>query len=331
VSPDGRSILYTSYGADLNSVTSVPRDGSGEMHQLFTLTGDTWYLDAAADGSIYADQVSHDNALIRFPPEGGAPERLGQAQDQAARLALVLPDGRPLVYTVSGFNRRFEIVQPDGALSPLIESAEPCGMPAALAGEGHVAVLTDRKPIQIALVSVADGRIEQRVPVEANSISSLASSPDGKTLYYTSAGFVWSMPATGGAPRKLTPGDSVSADASGRVLFVSLQDKDALRLVQLPVAGGEPQPIELPADARLPGTRLPASMAGPGGLIVVETASPDAWAWRVGLIEPRTGRLSRIPFNFDGEPIAPVWTRDGKLVAMESVFGFHIWRFHPAR
>lgn len=64
--------------------------------------------------------------------------------------------------------------------------------------------------------------------------------PDGKTFYFNSAGFIWSVPATGGEPRKLAPGDAVSANAGGRDLIVSLQDKDAIRLERLPVDGGAP-------------------------------------------------------------------------------------------
>jgi len=331
VTPDGQSIVYSAFGAGLNSVISVPRDGSGRMRQLFTLTNDPWYLDVAPDGSIYTDQVSQNNAILRFPAAGGHPERLGHAQDKRATLALVLPDGRPLVYTVSGFKRRFEIVQSDGGLSPLIESSEEYGMPAALAGEGQVAVLTDRRPLQIAIVSIADGRIVQRVPVAAPSISSLASSPDGKTFYYSSAGYVWSMPAAGGDPRQLTPGDAVSADTGGRDLIVSLRDKDAIRLERLPVAGGDPQVIALHGDFSIPGTQLTSSMVGPGGQIAVSVASPAEWAWRLGLIDPGTGRVSLVPIDFDGETLAPVWTRDGHLVAMGSLMGLNLWRFHPAQ
>jgi eukaryotic-like serine/threonine-protein kinase len=331
VTPDGRSIVYSVFGDGLNSVISVPRDGSGEMHQLFSLTNDPWYLDVAPDGSIYADQFTQDNMILRIPPAGGTPEPLGDAQDKLATLALVLPDGRPLVYTVSGFKRRFQIVQRDGSLSPLIESGEECGLPAALAGEDQVAVLTDRKPIQIAIVSIADGRIVQRVPVPADSISSLASSPDGKTFYYVSAGLVWSMPAAGGEPRKLTPGDAVSAAANGRDLIVSLQDKDAIRLERLPALGGDPQPILLPPAVRMPRTRLGSSIVGADGRIVVEVALPGEWAWRIGLIDPPSGSFALSPVNFPGETLSPVWTRDGHLVAMGSRIGFSMWRFHPAR
>jgi len=312
-------------------VISVPRDGSGEMRQLFTLTDEPWYLDVAPDGSVYADQVTEDDVILRFPPTGGAVERLGGAQSNAALLALVLPDGRPLLYMASGFRRRFEILQRDGTLSPLIESSEVAGMPAALTGDGHVAVVTDRRPAEVAIVSIADGRIVRRVPVNADHIASLASSPDGKTFYYSSAGVVWSIAATGGEARRLTAGDAVSADASGRYLIVSLEDRDGIRLVRLPVDGGDPQTISFSGDARIPGIGLPSSMVSPGGLIVLNTSSPAEWEYRVSMIDPRAGTIRPIPVNFDGEALTPVWARDGNLVAMGSSKGLNIWRFHSSR
>jgi len=168
---------------------------------LFTLTSTAWYLDAAPDGSIYIDQMAADNMLLRFSAHGGSVERLTQPQSQipgnSGGLALVLPDGRPLVYNVAGLQRRMQIVQPGGSLSPLIESNDDYGLPAAMAGDGSVAVLTRRAPLEIVTVSIADGRIARRVPVKAESTSSLASSPEGSTFYYSSAGYIWSMPAAG--------------------------------------------------------------------------------------------------------------------------------------
>uniref|UniRef100_Q020M0 Serine/threonine protein kinase n=1 Tax=Solibacter usitatus (strain Ellin6076) TaxID=234267 RepID=Q020M0_SOLUE len=325
--PDGKSVVYSTQGRDFSSVISVPRNGSGEMRQLFTMTNIPLFLDAAPDGSIYADQLSHDTMILRYPPSGGIPERLTQLHGGAA-VSLVLPDGRPLVYSVSGFKRRFQIVQPDGTLAPLIESSEECGMPAALVGEDRVAVLTDRKPIQIAIVSIADGRIMQRVTGPKDRLTSLSSSLDGKTLYYSSAGFIWSIPIEGGEPRQLAAGDNVSADANGRDLIVSLQDKDAIRLLRMPVSGGTPLRIPLSGELRIPGTLLRASIVGPGGLIAVTTASSDRWMYQTGLLDPRTGALRRIPLNFDGETQWPGWTRDGKLVSIGTVIGMSVWRFH---
>jgi hypothetical protein len=138
------------------------------------------------------------------------------------------------------------------------------------------------------------------------------------------------MPASGGEPKKLTPGDAVSADAGGRELIVSLRDQDAIRLQRLPVGGGYPRPIPLPSGISIPGTQLSSSMVGPGGQIVVRVASPAKWDWRIGLIDRSAGKFNVIPLNFDGETLNPTWTRDGKLVVMGSFTGFNIWRFRQA-
>jgi hypothetical protein len=139
------------------------------------------------------------------------------------------------------------------------------------------------------------------------------------------------MPAAGGAPQQLTAGDSVSADAASGDLIVSLQDKDAIRLKRLPAGGGEPRMIQFRGAPWIRGTKLAASIVGPGGLIGIETASAGKWAYQSGIVDARTGSIKRIPVNFDGETGAPVWTRDGKLVTSGSTLGFSIWRFHRAR
>jgi hypothetical protein len=48
-------------------------------------------------------------------------------------------------------------------------------------------------------------------------------------------------------------------------------------------------------------------------------------------LDPRTGNLSIIPINFDGETQSPVWTKDGKVVSLGTVLGLSLWRFHPGR
>jgi hypothetical protein len=72
-------------------------------------------------------------------------------------------------------------------------------------------------------------------------------------------------------------------------------------------------------------------MVGPGGLIAVRTASPAEWAYRSGLVDPRSGAIHPIPLNFEGETLSPVWTREGKLVAEGDVVGLSLWHFQAAR
>jgi DNA-binding beta-propeller fold protein YncE len=331
--PDGRSVLYTKADNGFVSVISAPRSGSGPRRLLFTLTSTAWYLDVAPDGSIYIDQMAADNMLLRFSAHGGSVERLTQPQSQipgnSGGLALVLPDGRPLVYSVAGFQRRMQIVQPGGSLSSLIEGNDDYGLPAAMAGDGSVAVLTRRAPLEIVTVSIADGRIARRVPVKAESTSSLASSPDGSTFYYSSGGYIWSMPAAGGAPHKLTAGDGVSADPNGRDLLVSRQESDSVRLVRVRVTDGAEQPIVFRGGMRLAGTELGVAAVGPGGMVTVKAISTDRWMYQVGLIDPRAGTIAPIPIGPDVEAGVPTWTRDGKIVASGTIYDMSIWRFHP--
>ena len=72
-------------------------------------------------------------------------------------------------------------------------------------------------------------------------------------------------------------------------------------------------------------------MGGPGGALVLNTAPPAEWAWRISMIDPSTGKVNPIRLNFDGEALTPMWTRDGNLIAMGTSLGFNIWRFHAAR
>uniref|UniRef100_Q022E9 Serine/threonine protein kinase n=1 Tax=Solibacter usitatus (strain Ellin6076) TaxID=234267 RepID=Q022E9_SOLUE len=331
--PDGRSVLYTKADNGFVSVISAPRGGSGPRRLLFTLTSTAWYLDVAADGSIYIDQMAADNTLLRFSAQGGAVERLTEPQSQipgnSGGLALVLPDGRPLVYNVAGLQRRMQIVQAGGSLSSLIEGNDDYGLPAAMAGVGSVALLTRRAPLEIVTVSIADGRIARRVAFQAEGTSSLASSPDGSTFYYNSGGYIWSMPAGGGAPHKLAAGEGVSADPNGRDLLVARQESDSVRLVRVGVRDGAEQPIVFRGGMRLAGTDLGAAAIGPGGMLAVKAISTDRWIYQVGLIDPRAGTIVPVPIGADIEAGVPTWTRDGKIVASGTTYDMSIWRFHP--
>jgi Tol biopolymer transport system component len=325
--PDGRSAIIGVPAGSAYRVVEAPLSGAGGQRTLFTLTKVPWYVDVAPDGSIYIDQLSTSETLLRFPAGGGKAERLSPSY--AARIipTAVLRDGRPLIYTDSGTKKRLVIVEQDGRFVPLVESDENCGPPVALIDDRHVAVMTDRKA-EMAIVSIADGRITSRVRTGSESVDSLTASPDGKTFYYTSGRFVWSMPIAGGTPVKLGPGDSVAADPNGRDLIVSLSEKDAIRLVHMPVSGGAATPIEMTGDLRLASANLATRAAGPDGRIAVYAASVSQWTYLAAIIDPRSHTISRVPLDFDGEVTLPVWTPDGRLIAAAKSYSFTLWRFH---
>jgi hypothetical protein len=326
---DGLSVLVSVASGSLYRVVQVPIDGGSAARTLLTLTTPVWYLDEAADGVIYTDQVSRAEMLLRFPPSGGTPERLTETYQQEMPVFAVLHDGRPLVFTNSGTTSRFVIVEPGGAFSPLVESNERCGPPAAVIDDRRLAVMTDKKPAEIAIVSIADGRIVARVPLQHRQVSSMAASPDGKTIFYAADGFVWSMPIAGGTARKLAPADNVAADPNGRDLIVSLAENESTRLVRVPVAGGAAQPIELKGEVR-PMNILTNSAVGPDGRVVAYAASASRWSYMPAMLDPKTHTVTRIPLNFDGEVTDLAWSPGGKLTATGKVYNFAIWRFRPS-
>jgi eukaryotic-like serine/threonine-protein kinase len=325
---DGRSVIFSAPSGSLFHLIQVPLDGGSTQRSLLTLTTFPWYLDTAPDGSIYADQIATSETLLRFAPSGGTPEHLTPTYNQPLVPFAVLHDGRPLLYTNTGSKSRFVIVEKDGAFSPLMESGENFGPPVALIGDRHVAVMTDRKA-EMAIVSIADGRVTSRIALQHSRLNSLTASPDAKMLYYTSGGSVWSMPVTGGKAEKVGSGDAVSADPNGRDLIVTLSEKESIRLVRMPIAGGATQPIDIRGDIRMAAPNLATRAVGPDGRIAVYAASASQWPYLIAIIDPRSNSVAPVPLNFEGEVAYPVWTPDGKLIAPGRIHRITTWHFRP--
>jgi hypothetical protein len=56
--------------------------------------------------------------------------------------------------------------------------------------------------------------------------------------HHKTVGLVWSLPATGGMPTKLGPGDSLTVEPETGDLIVKLDEGTRMRLVRLNAAGG---------------------------------------------------------------------------------------------
>ncbi|MBZ5618676.1 MAG: serine/threonine-protein kinase [Acidobacteriia bacterium] len=325
---DGRSVVVALLAGDLYRVLEIPRDGGRAIRLLFTLSLPVWYLDAAPNGDLYVDQVSRQAAILRFGPQGGIPERLASYQNEQGGDLQPLVDGRVAINLGAGEKRRVLVVQPGGDLAPLLETNEACWPPTTAVGDRLMAVMVGpERRRQIALVSIADGRILRRLEGPKGTISRMAASPDGQMLYYTASGFVWAVPVTDGEPRKIHEGDSVAADPNGRDLIVKLNEKDAYRLLRVPVSGAPAQPIDMRGELRPTPNPVSGSAVDAQGRIVLEAASTGSWFYAAALLDPKTGSFVKVPVQFDGDLWRPAWTRDGRIVAMGADMQAAIWRF----
>ena len=184
----------------------------------------------------------------------------------------------------------------------------------------------------IAIVSTTNGQILRRLNgTQGKPINSIAASPDGKTLYFAWSHVIWAIPASDGEPRKLATGDGVAPSPDGQYLIIQINDKDGTRLAKLAASGGEPQPIRLDLGRfQLWGSPLSPNAVGPDGRIIHAVDSPDSWFETTAVIDPRTGRVDKIPTTFSGDVHGAGWTKDGRIIATGLPTQSSLWRFRPA-
>jgi len=65
------------------------------------------------------------------------------------------------------------------------------------------------------------------------------------------------------------------------------------------------------------------------GKIAVTVTSPDSLFRGVGVLDPVTATLERLPVVFDGDIQYPAWGRDGSLLAVGVSLRSSLWRFQP--
>ncbi|MGH9366175.1 MAG: protein kinase domain-containing protein [Thermoanaerobaculia bacterium] len=335
IAADGSSVLaFVTFG-DLQQAISVSRDGQqGEV--LFPVTGKAWGLDAGAGGSLFVSTMDNPAELLRFPAAGGVPDPLVTIAGNLLTSPVQFPDGGMLIPNQVLGRRRLLISAPDGQLRPFLDLAEQATPPAALVGENLVAFLSGGvgQPPLITLATMPEGRIVRRLEATRGiAPQSLAASPDGRTLYYVSAGSLFAIGVEGGAPRKLRPANGVAVDPRGPApsLIVQVNELDGVKLYRAPLDGGSELQILFASALRLAPIPITATAVGPDGRIAVTVTSPDTWFRGVALLDPATAALERLPVLFDGDIQYPAWGRDGSLLAVGVSIRSSLWRFQPQR
>jgi hypothetical protein len=303
------------------------------VHELVALTHSLYAMDSGPDGSLYVDQLTRPSEVIRFGLSGGIPERLAFSEratsDQGG--ALLLSDGRVLSATEFSGHPRLVAGRPGERVFPFVETSDDTTVPVALVGDEQVACLIGPSTGSqtIAIVSAGNGQILRRLNgALGKPINTIAASPDGKTLYFAGAHTIWAIPSTDGEPRKLAAGDGVAPSPDGEYLIIQINEKDGPHLARLPVSGGEPQPIRLDLGGfRLWLAPLSPNAVAADGRIIDAVDSPDSWFETAVVIEPRTGRVERIPTTFSGDIHSAGWTKDGRVIATGLPIQSSLWRF----
>jgi tRNA A-37 threonylcarbamoyl transferase component Bud32/Tol biopolymer transport system component len=332
IGADGRSVLAVVVSGDLHRITSIAADGR-EARTLLTLTSRPSSITASRDAGLFVSTLDNPVDVLKFSPAGGVPERLAGAGN-VVMSPVQLPDGRIIVPSLVSGRRRLLVASAAGNLRSLVESSEAASPPAVLVGDSLVAFVSGgggKRPT-ISLASVADGRIVKRLESTTGAVpQGLAASPDGRTLYYVDAGSVFSVDIDKGEkapPRKLRAGNGVAVDPKRQELLVQLNEKDGVKLVAVPLAGGAERPVIYQTSTlRLTPLPLSAGAVGPDGRVVVTAASKDSWYWGPALLDPLTGAVERVPVIFDGDVQATTWSRDGSLLGMGVAMRSQLWRF----
>ncbi len=243
------------------------------------------------------------------------------------------PDGRFLLTTLFAGRSQLLIGKPGGNFFPLVDTLEETSLPAAALKDNQVALMAGTGSLQtIAIASASDGRIIRRLQgCKGKTVTSLAASTDGNTLYYTVEGILWAIPSADGPPRKISAGDGVAVDPNGRDLIVSLVEKDGVHLVRIPVDGGTPQDIHVQTDLSIVPLALGASSLNKSGKLVIGVVPRDSWFFRAAVLDLASGKFTSIPLDFAGDVFMFGWTNDGHVLAYGEQMHSHIWRLRPLR
>jgi Tol biopolymer transport system component len=350
VAPLAKAVRVPAVAADQSTDGWVSAKESGDLSQVVRFSGRIWSsvsqlmaltriprdLDIGPDGSLYVDQMSRPQEVIRFGLNGGVPEQLAYSErvvrDEGG--VLMLEDGRVLYADAFSGRRRLVAGRPGEKVFPFVETSEETFVPAASAGEGQVACVIGRDASQtIAIVSTRNGQIIRRLKgTTGKAFDSIAASPDGKTLYFVNSHSIWAIPASDGEPLWLATGDGVAPSPDGSYLIIQINEDQGPRLAKLNVAGGDPQPIPLDVGPfRLWPLPLSPNAVAPDGRIIHAVDSQDSWFESAAVIDPRTGRVQKIETTFSGDIHGPGWTKDGRIIATGLPTQSSLWRFRPEK
>lgn len=331
-SADGKYFLFTQTAETVRRLYAVDLNAPEAVLPLASLTALPTAINMDAKGILYLDQSERPNEIL-WRDAKGTVERMNLPPGDEARRVLPMPGGRFLFAVGWQGASRLMVFERGKELRPFLESRADSGPPFARLGTNRV-LFTLREGTQFRLASAGlDGRqlktFDQVAWGSRRRALEVAGSPDGRTLYYAVDGTVYSLPTTGGEPRKLCEGNSVAVDPHGEYLVARVDSPEGSYLIRWNFAANQAQRIPMSRSVPLASDGLGFNAVHPDGRIAVRVAPLDSWFWSAGVLDPRSG-VMELPFHLDADMEVPGWDDEGRLVTSALFFRSSRWRFRPA-
>jgi eukaryotic-like serine/threonine-protein kinase len=335
-SADNLGVLVDVAAGDLHRIVFTPRDGKTAIQTVMTLTKPPWYLDTAKDGTLYLDQVDRPHEILRFRVSGEHPEVLGSSDTYVPAGQYMGPvettDGRFLLDTEFSGRGRLLIAKPGEDFVPLLDVNDETSSPAAALGNNEVAfVLGSGSGAMVVIASTTEGRIVRWLQgTKGRHITTLASSPDSKTIYFGADGYIWSIPALDGTPQRIADGENVSVDPNGRELVITKNVVSNPSLTRVFLDGGKVQEVHLEGNQSMAPVPTGARAINRQGKMLITISPSDSWFYRVAVLNLGTGQIDPIKIAYPGDTLSANWTADGRVISVGLPLKSHVWRFRPA-
>ena len=119
------------------------------------------------------------------------------------------------------------------------------------------------------------------------------------------------------------------ADPSGGSLVIGTVESAKVRLFRFPLDGRAEH--EIATDGAVPLAPVFNGLLRADGRLLVVLAPLDSWFFVPGILDTRTGRITRLPTDQAGSHTRSLnWTPDGRILEVrESVRSTTSWRFQP--
>ncbi|MGH7968097.1 MAG: TolB family protein, partial [Limisphaerales bacterium] len=324
--PEGDRFVFAQAERSLYPIFSVDLNEPKTVRLVFPSTSSSYGLCLDRAGNLYVDQSERTIEILRRGT--GAVEHISLPTVFRMFNALPLRGNRFLLDSLRDENRLL-VLEPDKRMRPFLEGKLQSSPPFAWLGSDRV-VFTLHEGSRLTLCSASlDGRGVTRIqPVDWSTWvdKSVAGSPDGQTIYYAQGGFIYAVPAAGGAPEKLHAGDSVAVDPAGRYLVIQISMPERY-LVRFSLSDHSEQRIKCSGRYRLSVPLAPNAVAA-DGRIAVRVAPLDSWFWPAAILDPQTG-TEALATEYQADMQSSGWDTEGRLVTSAAFLRASIWRFSP--